>query len=120
VKLKGVIMQSYLNSVCALCDVGHVCGEGVEPWTFEQNQGDAVLIPAGCPYQVRNLKSCIQVAQKFVSPEGVQHCIKLTNELRCLPADNLANEDKLEVSKMVLYAAKNRVDRLRQIMCPPR
>ncbi|KAH8959637.1 hypothetical protein BDL97_06G087200 [Sphagnum fallax] len=93
---------------------------GVEPWTFEQNQGDAVLIPAGCPYQVRNLKSCIQVAQKFVSPEGVQDCIKLTNELRCLPAYNQANEDKLEVSKMVLYAAKNRVDRLQQIMCPPR
>jgi len=26
----------------------------------------------------------------------------------------------LQVSKMVLYAAKSRVDRLRQIMCPPR
>jgi hypothetical protein len=56
VKLKGVFIQSYLTIVCALCDVVHVCGEGVEPWTFEQNQGDAVLIPAGCPYQVRNLK----------------------------------------------------------------
>lgn len=29
---------------------------GVEPWTFEQKLGDAVLIPAGCPHQVRNLK----------------------------------------------------------------
>eukprot|EP00252_Welwitschia_mirabilis_P000674 TRINITY_DN10647_c0_g1_i2.p1 TRINITY_DN10647_c0_g1~~TRINITY_DN10647_c0_g1_i2.p1 ORF type:complete len:799 (-),score=160.22 TRINITY_DN10647_c0_g1_i2:16-2412(-) len=28
----------------------------VEPWTFEQNLGEAVLVPAGCPYQVRNLK----------------------------------------------------------------
>uniref|UniRef100_J3L7E4 JmjC domain-containing protein n=1 Tax=Oryza brachyantha TaxID=4533 RepID=J3L7E4_ORYBR len=29
---------------------------GVEPWTFEQKLGEAVLIPAGCPHQVRNLK----------------------------------------------------------------
>lgn len=29
---------------------------GVEPWTFEQNLGEAVFIPAGCPHQVRNLK----------------------------------------------------------------
>jgi len=28
---------------------------GIEPWTFIQRLGDAVLIPAGCPYQVRNL-----------------------------------------------------------------
>ena len=29
---------------------------GIEPWTFVQNLGDAVFIPAGCPHQVRNLK----------------------------------------------------------------
>lgn len=29
---------------------------GIEPWTFVQKLGDAVLIPAGCPHQVRNLK----------------------------------------------------------------
>lgn len=29
---------------------------GIEAWTFEQKLGDAVLVPAGCPYQVRNLK----------------------------------------------------------------
>ncbi|XP_059063428.1 lysine-specific demethylase JMJ27 isoform X2 [Cryptomeria japonica] len=28
----------------------------VEPWSFEQHLGEAVLIPAGCPHQVRNLK----------------------------------------------------------------
>jgi hypothetical protein len=36
-----------------------ICGfpvAGVEPWTFEQKLGEAVLIPAGCPHQVRNLK----------------------------------------------------------------
>lgn len=29
---------------------------GVEAWTFGQKLGEAVLIPAGCPHQVRNLK----------------------------------------------------------------
>ncbi|KAG5538867.1 hypothetical protein RHGRI_019418 [Rhododendron griersonianum] len=29
---------------------------GVEPWTFVQELGEAVFIPAGCPHQVRNLK----------------------------------------------------------------
>ncbi|KAM7518030.1 hypothetical protein LguiB_016992 [Lonicera macranthoides] len=30
---------------------------GIEPWTVVQKLGDAVFIPAGCPYQVRNLKA---------------------------------------------------------------
>ncbi|GJX26182.1 lysine-specific demethylase JMJ25-like protein isoform X2 [Tanacetum coccineum] len=29
---------------------------GIEPWTIHQKLGDAVFIPAGCPYQVRNLE----------------------------------------------------------------
>ncbi|VFQ77343.1 unnamed protein product [Cuscuta campestris] len=44
---------------------------GVEPWTFIQKLGEAVFIPAGCPHQVRNIKSCIKVALDFVSPENV-------------------------------------------------
>lgn len=28
----------------------------IEPWTFKQNLGEAVMIPAGCPYQIRKLK----------------------------------------------------------------
>lgn len=32
------------------------CSTGIEPWTFVQKLGDAVLIPAGCPYQVRDIK----------------------------------------------------------------
>nr|GEV33575.1 lysine-specific demethylase JMJ25-like isoform X1 [Tanacetum cinerariifolium] len=30
---------------------------GIEPWTFIQNLGDAVFIPAGCAHQVINLKT---------------------------------------------------------------
>ncbi|XP_062217925.1 lysine-specific demethylase JMJ26-like isoform X2 [Phragmites australis] len=77
---------------------------GIEPWTFEQKLGEAVFIPAGCPHQVRNLKSCIKVALDFVSPENVQECIRLTEEFRLLPKGHRVNEDKLEVKKIALHA----------------
>ncbi|XP_058004565.1 lysine-specific demethylase JMJ25 isoform X2 [Hevea brasiliensis] len=76
----------------------------IEPWTFVQKLGDAVFIPAGCPHQVRNLKSCIKVALDFVSPENVGECIRLTEEFRLLPPNHWAKEDKLEVKKMCLHA----------------
>ncbi|XP_062211756.1 lysine-specific demethylase JMJ26-like [Phragmites australis] len=80
---------------------------GVEPWTFEQKLGEAIFIPAGCPHQVRNLKSCIKVAMDFVSPENVGECIKLTGEFRRLPSDHRAKEDKLEIKKIVIHALKD-------------
>ncbi|KAL3844817.1 hypothetical protein ACJIZ3_002220 [Penstemon smallii] len=82
---------------------------GIEPWTFVQKLGDAVFIPAGCPHQVRNLKSCIKVALDFVSPENVQECVRLTEEFRVLPQNHRAKEDKLEVKKMALYAIEQAV-----------
>ena len=36
---------------------------GVEFWHFEQHLGEGVLIPGGCPHQVRNLKSCCKVGR---------------------------------------------------------
>lgn len=86
---------------------------GVEAWTFEQYEQEAVFIPAGCPHQVRNLKSCIKVAMDFVSPENVLECVRLTNEFRLLPMDHRAREDKLEVKKMILYAAREAVVHLK-------
>ncbi|XP_062028262.1 lysine-specific demethylase JMJ26-like [Rosa rugosa] len=77
---------------------------GIEPWTFVQKLGDAVFIPAGCPHQVRNLKSCIKVALDFVSPENVGECFRLTEEFRTLPPNHRASEDKLEVKKMIVHA----------------
>ncbi|XP_026418515.1 lysine-specific demethylase JMJ25-like [Papaver somniferum] len=83
---------------------------GIEPWTFVQELGEAVFIPAGCPHQVRNLKSCTNVAAGFVSPENVQECMRLAEEFRLLPQNHGAKEDILEVKKMILYAVKNVVD----------
>ncbi|XP_021750559.1 lysine-specific demethylase JMJ25-like [Chenopodium quinoa] len=86
---------------------------GIEAWTFVQNLGEAVFIPAGCPHQVRNLKSCIKVALDFVSPENVGECIRLAGELRILPQNHMAKVDKLEVKKMILYAVKKAISSLK-------
>ncbi|CAJ2648362.1 unnamed protein product [Trifolium pratense] len=85
---------------------------GVEPWTFEQKLGEAVFIPAGCPHQVRNLKSCTKVAVDFVSPENVHMCMHLTEEFRRLPKNHKAREDKLEIKKMILYSVDQVVKEL--------
>ncbi|KAL6959731.1 hypothetical protein U1Q18_039885 [Sarracenia purpurea var. burkii] len=88
---------------------------GVEPWTFVQKLGEAVFIPAGCPHQVRNLKSCIKVALDFVSPENINECIRLTEEFRILPEKHKSKEDKLEVKKMSLYALDKAVEDLEKL-----
>ncbi|GJN38360.1 hypothetical protein PR202_gb27396 [Eleusine coracana subsp. coracana] len=88
---------------------------GVEPWTFEQKLGEAVFIPAGCPYQVRNLKSCTKVAMNFVSPENVGECIKLTEQFRRLPSHHQAKEDNLEIKRIALHALIDVLDYLDRV-----
>ncbi|KAK9681773.1 hypothetical protein RND81_10G026700 [Saponaria officinalis] len=88
----------------------------IEPWTFNQSLGEAVFIPAGCPYQTRNLKSCINITLGFISPENAPECIKLMNEIRTLPNNHKAKDLKLEVEKMAICSideAVNKIYRLR-------
>ena len=47
----------------------------VEPWTFEQKLGEAVIIPAGCPHQVRNLKVCTLLVTKQLNSCAIFHNI---------------------------------------------
>ena len=82
---------------------------GVEPWSFQQYEGEAVFIPAGCPHQVRNLQSCFKVAMDFLCPESIAQCCRLTNELQRLPAFHTGREDKLEVKRTTLYAMKHAI-----------
>ncbi|KAF9624000.1 hypothetical protein IFM89_007698 [Coptis chinensis] len=89
---------------------------GVEPWTFVQKLGEAVCIPAGCPYQIRNLTSCLQVAVDFVSPESINECIHLAQEFRLLPHNHTAKEDKLEVKKMILHTIRQAVSKLEPLI----
>ncbi|CAN4090952.1 unnamed protein product [Withania somnifera] len=90
---------------------------GIEPWTFVQKLGEAVFVPAGCPYQVRNLKSCINVAVDFISPKNVNESIRLTEELRKLPRNHVAKEDKLGVKKIIVHAMSQAVDQLNSEAC---
>lgn len=59
--------------------------------------GDAIFLPSGAPHQVRNLNSCIKVALDFVSAEGVEQCLVITEQLRRLSERHSNREDKLQV-----------------------
>ncbi|XP_022720535.1 lysine-specific demethylase JMJ25-like isoform X2 [Durio zibethinus] len=89
----------------------------IEPWTFEQHVGEAVMVPAGCPYQIRNVKSCVNVVLDFVSPENVTECIQLMDELRLLPEDHKAKAEKFEVEKMALYRIRGAIKEIRELTC---
>ncbi|KAG6778660.1 hypothetical protein POTOM_015000 [Populus tomentosa] len=89
----------------------------IEPWSFEQHVGEAVIIPAGCPYQIRNLKSCVSMVLDFLSPENVTECIQLIDELRQLPENHKAKVDSLEVKKMALHSISRAVKEIHELTC---
>eukprot|EP00118_Oscarella_pearsei_P007725 m.38504 g.38504 ORF g.38504 m.38504 type:complete len:821 (+) comp32608_c0_seq1:1444-3906(+) len=82
---------------------------GVKGWAILQCLGDAVFIPAGAPHQVRNLHSCIKIAEDFVSPEHLTHCVQLTHEFRQLPETHSNHEDKLQVKNIIFHTVKDAV-----------
>ena len=84
----------------------------MDVWT---KSGEAVFIPAGCPHQVRNLKSCIKVALDFVSPENLQECIQLNQDYRLIPQGHRAKEDELEVKKIILYRMESALKELNRL-----
>ena len=78
---------------------------GIVPYVVLQRLGDAVLVPAGCAHQVRNLRGSIKVALDFVAPEHVGHCVRLTEEQRQLPSYHHRRQDVLSIRTILLYAA---------------
>ena len=72
-----------------------------------QCAGDTVFIPAGAAHQVRNLHNCIKVAEDFVSPENIAHCIRLTEEFRHLTEWHTNHEDVLQIKSILFHAIKN-------------
>ncbi|XP_076900082.1 lysine-specific demethylase JMJ26-like [Bidens hawaiensis] len=85
---------------------------GIELWTFTQKLGDAVFIPAGCPYQVKNLKSSTKVELNFISPESLRECNHLQKELRILPENHRAKQHKLNIGKMLIHALDHAITEL--------
>ncbi|KAI3739949.1 hypothetical protein L2E82_30363 [Cichorium intybus] len=74
----------------------------VEPWSFEQKIGEVVIIPAGCPYQMTKTNSCVNVVLDFISPESVNNCIKVGDELCRLPVNHKAKKSMPKVKNMVM------------------
>ncbi|XP_020867299.1 lysine-specific demethylase JMJ25 isoform X1 [Arabidopsis lyrata subsp. lyrata] len=93
---------------------------GVEPWTFEQHWGEAIFIPAGCPFQIKNLQSNIQVALDFLCPESVEESARLAEEIRCLPNDHEAKLQILEIGKISLYAASSAIKEVQKLVLDPK
>lgn len=93
---------------------------GVEPWSFEQHLGQAVFVPAGCPFQVRNLQSNVQLGLDFLSPESLGEAVRLAEEIRCLPNDLEANLQVLEVGKISLYAASSAIKEVQKLVLDPK
>ena len=57
---------------------------GVKGYAIAQCLGDCIVLPAGTPHQVRNIFSCIKIAEDFVSPQQVAHCLNLSKQFRKL------------------------------------
>jgi lysine-specific demethylase 3 len=75
---------------------------GVHAWSFLQYDREAVFIPAGCPHQVRNLRSCVKVALDFVSPEAAR-------EIRQISHTSEATESTLQIcDAMFLFSLTER------------
>ncbi|TQE05124.1 hypothetical protein C1H46_009276 [Malus baccata] len=93
---------------------------GIEPWSFEQHLGQAVFIPAGCPFQVRNLQSTVQLGLDFLSPESLGEAVRLADEIRCLPNDHEAKLQVFEVGKISLYAASSAIKEIQKLVLDPK
>lgn len=78
----------------------------VEPYAILQSMGDAIMIPAGAPHQVKNMQNCIKVANDFVSPENVRICLGLMHEFRKLPDTHINQEDKLQIKNILYHSIK--------------
>uniref|UniRef100_A0A1J3CJA9 Lysine-specific demethylase JMJ25 n=1 Tax=Noccaea caerulescens TaxID=107243 RepID=A0A1J3CJA9_NOCCA len=87
----------------------------VEPWSFDQFVGEAVIIPAGCPYQNRKNKSCVNAVLNFLSPEHVAESIKRVDELNQLPQSVKTKANKIEVKKMAIHKISEAVKEIREL-----
>ncbi|CAF1270697.1 unnamed protein product [Adineta steineri] len=88
------------------------CWNQVEAYPILQFLGDAVFIPSGAPHQVRNLHSCIKIAEDFVSPENLDRCLITTNEFRSLSKTHTNHADILQAKNILYYATRDALNSL--------
>ncbi|KAG9131114.1 hypothetical protein Leryth_025693 [Lithospermum erythrorhizon] len=88
----------------------------VQPWSFDQHPGEAIIVPAGCPYQIKKLKSSVSIVLYFISPESANKCINMIEEIRLLPLHHKAKNKMFEVRKMALHGINAAISELRDLM----
>ncbi|UJR20979.1 hypothetical protein I4U23_024085 [Adineta vaga] len=84
----------------------------VESYPILQFLGDAVFIPSGAPHQVKNLHSCIKIAEDFVSPENLDRCLITTNEFRTLSKTHTNHADILQAKNILHYTTRDALNSL--------
>lgn len=84
----------------------------VESYAILQFEGDAIFIPSGAPHQVKNLHSCIKIAEDFVSPENLDRCLITTNEFRNLSKTHTNHADILQAKNILYYATRDALNSL--------
>jgi lysine-specific demethylase 3 len=55
---------------------------------------------------VKNLHSCIKIAEDFVSPENLDRCLITTNEFRTLSKTHTNHADILQVNFRFFFSIK--------------
>lgn len=78
----------------------------VKGYAIAQCLGDCIILPAGTPHQVRNIFSCIKIAEDFVSPQQVAHCLSLSNQFRKLTKTHTNNEEILNIKNVAYHSVK--------------
>lgn len=95
---------------------------GVEPFSHEQQVGEAVVIPAGAVHEVRavnmsemlmltsykqvvNVGHCIKVAEDFLSTDNasLNEFVELAEEFRQRNLSHSAHDDVLELDRHILF-----------------
>ncbi|CAF4884109.1 unnamed protein product [Rotaria magnacalcarata] len=84
----------------------------VDAYPILQFFGDAVFIPSGAPHQVKNLHSCIKIAEDFVSPENLDRCLITTNEFRSLSKTHTNHADILQAKNILFYTIRDALNSL--------
>jgi lysine-specific demethylase 3 len=74
----------------------------IQPWTFLQSLGEAVIIPAGAPYQVKVLNSSLFCQSEFVSPEQMRQVMRLS-----FTDIGQQFDDRLQVKNVVFHSCKD-------------
>ena len=94
-------------------ELGRESGGAVKPWVIRQARFEAVMVPAGCARQTRNVKSCVALAVDFASPESAVTALRVGEAMRELPVKHAERtREGVHARTTVLHAAHAAVTRL--------